>query len=102
MQPPNYFNGITPDSAAFKPAYMLIPNNLSSYHPGGVNTLFCDGSVRFVKSSVQSWPIDPTSFWPAGSAQDNTLYFYTNLPKPGVWQALSTRSGGEVLNAGDY
>lgn len=102
MQSPNYFNGMKYDAPGFKLAYTFIPNNLNSYHPGGVNALFCDGSVRFVKSSVQSWPVDPTSYWPVGSTQDNTLYFYTNLPKTGVWQALSTRSGGEVISGGDY
>jgi prepilin-type N-terminal cleavage/methylation domain-containing protein/prepilin-type processing-associated H-X9-DG protein len=35
---------------------------LSSYHPGGVNTLFADGSVHFVKDSI-SW----TTLWALGS-----------------------------------
>ena len=26
--------------------------NMSSYHPGGANAAFADGSVRFIKSSV--------------------------------------------------
>ncbi len=42
-----------------------------SGHAGGVNVLFCDGSVRFVRDAV---PLD-------------------------VWRALATRSGGEVAAA---
>ncbi|WP_422931641.1 DUF1559 domain-containing protein [Singulisphaera sp. PoT] len=46
----------------------------SSNHPGGVNTAFADGSVRFVKSSV------------------NAL----------TWMGLATPNGGEVISADSY
>ena len=46
----------------------------SSFHPGGVNVLLLDGSVRFIKSSV-------------------------NLS---TWNALGTRAGGEVISADAY
>ena len=45
-----------------------------SYHPGGVNVLFGDGSVRFVKDGV--------------SGQS--------------WRALGTIAGGEVVSADSY
>jgi prepilin-type N-terminal cleavage/methylation domain-containing protein/prepilin-type processing-associated H-X9-DG protein len=45
-----------------------------SYHPGGVNTLLADGSVRFVKSTVNG----------------NT------------WRALGTVAGGEVVSADSF
>jgi prepilin-type processing-associated H-X9-DG protein len=41
-----------------------------SRHPGGVNLLLCDGSVRFVTSSIQL----------------------------AVWRSLATRAGGEVVS----
>ena len=41
----------------------------SSGHPHGVNTLFADGSVHFVKDTVDI----------------------------GVWRALATRTGGEAV-----
>ncbi|WP_165227918.1 DUF1559 family PulG-like putative transporter [Aquisphaera insulae] len=46
----------------------------TSNHPGGVNVAFMDGSVHFLKNSV-------------------------NLP---TWWALGTRNGGEVISADSY
>jgi prepilin-type N-terminal cleavage/methylation domain-containing protein/prepilin-type processing-associated H-X9-DG protein len=43
--------------------------NASSNHPGGVNTLFMDGSVRFIKSSVNFLP------WYAIATPDNNETF---------------------------
>ncbi|MHC5542439.1 DUF1559 family PulG-like putative transporter [Singulisphaera rosea] len=45
-----------------------------SQHPGGVNTLLADGSVRFTKDSL-------------------------SIP---VWKALSSRAGGEVIDGSSY
>jgi prepilin-type N-terminal cleavage/methylation domain-containing protein/prepilin-type processing-associated H-X9-DG protein len=45
-----------------------------SFHPGGVNVLFLDGHVAYVKDSV-------------------------NIP---TWRALSTRAGGEVVSSDSY
>ncbi len=45
-----------------------------SYHPGGVNTLFGDGSVHFIKNSI------------------NVL----------TWRALSTIASGEVISSDSY
>jgi prepilin-type N-terminal cleavage/methylation domain-containing protein/prepilin-type processing-associated H-X9-DG protein len=46
----------------------------SSYHPGGLNVVFGDGSVKFIKNSV-------------------------NLQ---TWRALGTRAGGEVISADSF
>jgi len=45
-----------------------------SFHPGGVNTLFADGSVRFIKDSVNQ----------------------------NAWWAIGTRAGGEVVSSDAY
>jgi prepilin-type N-terminal cleavage/methylation domain-containing protein/prepilin-type processing-associated H-X9-DG protein len=44
----------------------------SSFHPGGVNVAFLDGSVRFMKDGIE----------------------------PRTWWAIATRAGGEVVDAG--
>jgi prepilin-type N-terminal cleavage/methylation domain-containing protein/prepilin-type processing-associated H-X9-DG protein len=54
------------------PTYMSL--SASSHHSGGVNALFADGSVRFIKNSIS----------------------------PVTWTALGTIAGGEVVSADSY
>jgi hypothetical protein len=68
----------------------------SSLHPGGLNALSGDGSVRFLSERVSSWPSDPADGYPLGARLDTTGA-WGHLPAPSVWQALATRSGGEAV-----
>jgi prepilin-type processing-associated H-X9-DG protein len=45
-----------------------------SYHGDGVNTVFADGSVRYIGGGIEL----------------------------SVWQALGTINGGEAINGGSY
>src|SRR5262249_8807345 len=51
-----------------------VMSTANSMHPGGVNVMMLDGSVKFVKSTVAM----------------------------SVWRAIGTRNGGEVVSATDY
>jgi prepilin-type N-terminal cleavage/methylation domain-containing protein/prepilin-type processing-associated H-X9-DG protein len=48
--------------------------NASSFHPGGVNVCFTDGSVRFIKNTIAM----------------------------NIWWAVGTRGNGEVVSADSY
>jgi hypothetical protein len=63
-------NGMNEENGG--PTFSAI--NARSYHPGGVNMLSGDGSIRFVKSTV-----------------DGTL-----------WRGLGTVAGAEVTSADSY
>jgi prepilin-type N-terminal cleavage/methylation domain-containing protein/prepilin-type processing-associated H-X9-DG protein len=58
-----------------------------SQHPGGVNFVFGDGSVHFIKDSIQV------------VAGTNPLNGQT---LNGIYRKLATRQGGEVIDNGSY
>lgn len=68
----------------------------SSYHPGGVNVVFCDGSVHFISETIDSGnpAMTPNQLTPAppGNPQN-----YKGPSLYGVWGSLGSSFGGEPV-----
>jgi prepilin-type processing-associated H-X9-DG protein len=83
--------------------WWLFNEAAGSFHPGGVNVGMADGSVRFIKDTISCWPNDVANFGPDIQwAADGTYVVGTGTARPGVWQALSSRRGSEVISADSY
>lgn len=71
----------------------------NSYHPGGVNVLFGDGAVRFISDTIDAGDPSRTVFdSPTPPSDPGRPQDYAGASVYGVWGALGTASGGEVVN----
>jgi prepilin-type N-terminal cleavage/methylation domain-containing protein/prepilin-type processing-associated H-X9-DG protein len=105
MWPINPQNKIIDANNQDQVGFSAFLTGFSSFHPGGANVVFCDGSVKFIKDTIDTWQISPATGLPPGVTLANpALSIYTFAPgtKVGVWQAISSRNGGEVVSADQY
>jgi len=90
------FTAMYPPNAIQRYEFPLA-SSASSLHPGGLNVLMGDGSARFLKDSIQSWAFDGATVTPAGATYQPGGW-WEGVPPRGIWQALATRSGREVID----
>lgn len=105
LYPPNVGTSNSP----IKSFSYYYPVTASSFHPGGVNYAFCDGSVKFIKNSINSWSYGAGNADSYGDSMPDGVqlnsdgsYTVTAGFQYGVYQALSTRGNGETISADAY
>jgi prepilin-type N-terminal cleavage/methylation domain-containing protein len=86
------FNTILPPNSPSCQVGIFLSNGIfssTSRHPGGVQVLLCDSSVRFISQNIDS-----------GNLASRDLLTEGGTSPYGVWGALGSIAGDEVL--GDY
>jgi hypothetical protein len=58
--------------------------------------------VRFLKDTIESWPISPAGVPTSLMINSDSTYSVAPGAKVGIYQKLSTRNGGEVISADAY
>jgi prepilin-type processing-associated H-X9-DG protein len=72
-------------------------------HPGGANLAFADGSSKFIRDTIDSWPVDANSATPLGVTRDVFgLFHLAPQTQFHVWQVITTRAGNEVVSASGF
>ena len=73
----------------------------SSYHPGGVNCLMGDGSVRFIANDIDTGDLGLSEAMPyaAHPRDPATAVTPRQTSRWGTWGALGSKAGGEQLGA---
>ena len=68
----------------------------------GSEFLLRDGSVKFLKDTINAWPYNPVGGKPTNVNLNTSTGTWSVNPPGGVYQALSTRNGGEIISADSY
>jgi prepilin-type processing-associated H-X9-DG protein len=83
--------GTNPTTQQLANAYV---EGASSAHPGGANFCMADGSVKFIKETIDCWAMDRTTGTPLGITGDWDYYstLFTEVT-PARWGAVEVRGG---------